>query len=230
VRHVADVICVGAHPDDVEIGMGATVARLVSQGLDVVLVDLTDGEPTPRGTHATRMKEAAEAADVLGVSLRITLPLVNRELADTVDARKMLAEIVREHRPRVLFAPYPVDAHPDHVAAAAIVDAARFYSKFVKTDMSGEAHFPARLYHYFAVHLRLVAKPAFVMDVSDQLDAKKAALACYRSQFGDGTGNAHILDWVDTQAASWGALIGTAGGEPFFSREEIGIRDLRDLV
>jgi len=223
-------MCVGAHPDDVEIGMGATVARLVAQGLEVVMVDLTDGEPTPRGTHDVRMEEAAAAAEVLGVSRRVTLPLVNRELADTVEARKMLAELVREHRPRVIFAPYPIDAHPDHVAAAAIVDAARFYSKFVKTDMTGEPHFPARLYQYFAVHLRLVAKPAFVMDVTEQLGTKKAALACYRSQFGDGTNNAHILDWVDTQAASWGSLIGTGGGEPFFSREEIGIRDLRDLV
>ena len=227
---MADVICIGAHPDDVEIGMGATVAKMVSQGLDVVLVDLTDGEPTPRGTHETRMRESAASAAALGVATRITLPLTNRELADTVAARKLLAEIVREHRPRVLFAPYPVDAHPDHVAAAAIVEAARFYSKFVKTDMSGQPHFPSRLYHYFAVHLRLVAKPSFVMDVADHLTTKSDALACYVSQFGEDTANTHVLDWVAGQAAHWGSLIGTAGGEPFFSREEIGVRDIRDLV
>jgi bacillithiol biosynthesis deacetylase BshB1 len=227
---VADVICVGAHPDDVEIGMGAAVARMVAQGLEVVMVDLTDGEPTPRGTHEIRMAEAAASARSLGVARRVTLPLVNRELADTVDARRMLAELVREHKPRVLFAPYPVDAHPDHIAASAIVEAARFYAKFVKTDMSGEPHFPARVYHYFAVHLRLVAKPSFVLDVSDQLDAKIAALECYGSQFGQGTSNARILDWVRSQAATWGALIGTAAGEPFFAREEIGVRDIRDLV
>lgn len=227
---MADVLAIGAHPDDVEIGMGATVAKMVAQGLEVVIVDLTDGEPTPRGTHETRMTEAAASARVLGVAQRITLPLVNRELADTVEARKMLAELVRAHRPRVLFAPYPVDAHPDHVAASALIEAARFYSKFVKTDMAGEPHFPARLYHYFAVHLRLVAKPSFIVDVSDHVSTKAAALACYASQFGADTANTHVLDWVAGQASEWGALIGTAGGEPFFSREEIGIRDIRDLV
>ncbi len=227
---MADVICVGAHPDDVEIGMGAAVARMVRQGLDVVMVDLTDGEPTPRGTHDTRMREAAAAASALGVSQRITLPLVNRELADTVEARRMLAEVVREHKPRLLFAPYPIDAHPDHVAANAIVEAARFYAKFVKTDMSGEPHFPAKVYHYFAVHLRLVAKPSFVLDVTGDVDAKMAALGCYGSQFASDTPNARILEWVRSQAASWGALIGTPAGEPFFCREEIGVSDFRDLV
>jgi bacillithiol biosynthesis deacetylase BshB1 len=227
---VADVICVGAHPDDVEIGMGATVVTMVAQGLGVVLVDLTDGEPTPRGTHDIRMREAAASAVALGVERRITLPLVNRELADTVAARTMLAEIIREHRPRVLFAPYPVDAHPDHIAASSIVEAARFYSKFVKTTMAGEPHFPTRVYHYFAVHLRLVAKPSFIVDVTGQLPAKASALACYESQFGADTANTHVLDWVTSQATMWGSLIGTGGGEPFFSREEIGVRDIRDLV
>ncbi|HEY5517390.1 MAG TPA: bacillithiol biosynthesis deacetylase BshB1 [Coriobacteriia bacterium] len=227
---MADVICIGAHPDDVEIGMGATVAKMVAQGLDVVMVDLTDGEPTPRGTHELRVAEAARSAETLGVGSRIMLPLTNRELADTVDARTLLAEVIREHRPRVLFAPYPIDAHPDHIAASAIVEAARFYAKFVKTDMTGEPHFPARVYHYFAVHLRLLAKPSFIVDVTETLPVKAAALACYESQFGADTANASVLDWVTGQASVWGALIGTQGGEPFFSREEIGIRDIRDLV
>jgi bacillithiol biosynthesis deacetylase BshB1 len=227
---MADVLCVGAHPDDVEIGMGATVARMVRQGLDVVMVDLTDGEPTPHGTHETRMSEAAASAAVLGVSVRETLPLVNRELSDTVEARRMLAELVRQHKPRLLFAPYPIDAHPDHVAASALVEAARFYAKFVKTDMAGEPHFPARVYHYFAVHLRIVAKPSFVMDVTGDLGTKLEALACYRSQFAANAANTRILDWVGEQAATWGGLIGTSAGEPFFCREEIGVRDIRDLV
>lgn len=227
---MADVICVGAHPDDVEIGMGATVAMMVAQGLEVVLVDLTDGEPTPRGTHELRMAESQASAAALGVAKRITLPLVNRELMDTVEARTMLAEIVREHRPRLLFAPYPIDAHPDHIAASAIVEAARFYSKFVKTEMSGSPHFPAHVYHYFAVHLRLVAKPSFIMDVTGHLETKTESLACYTSQFGADTVNTHVLDWVSEQAATWGGLIGSAAGEPFFASEEIGIRDIRDLV
>ncbi len=224
-----DVMCVGAHPDDVEIGMGGTVAGMVRRGMDVAIVDLTDGEPTPRGSRETRARESACAADVLGVTRR-TLDLPNRELFDTVAARKALAEVIREIRPRLLFAPYPMDAHPDHIAASAIVEAARFYSKFVKTDMSGEPHYPAKVYHYWAVHLRLVAKPSFVVDISKDLDSKMRALRCYESQFEDKGRSAGVLSWVETQAASWGSLIGCSAGEPFHAREEVGISSVSDLL
>ncbi|MDO8915715.1 MAG: bacillithiol biosynthesis deacetylase BshB1 [Coriobacteriia bacterium] len=226
---MADVICFGAHPDDVEIGMGATAAKLARCGLDVLIVDLTDGEPTPRGTHETRMVEAATSAVALGAR-RLTLDLPNRELFDTVEARKKVAEVLRAERPRIVFAPYPIDAHPDHIAASAIIEAARFYAKFVKTDMAGEPHYPARLYHYWAVHLRIVERPSFIVDVSEDLDAKMVALAAYESQFTTNEANVGILPWVRVQAASWGALIGTAAGEPFYAREQIGVRDVRDLL
>jgi bacillithiol biosynthesis deacetylase BshB1 len=226
---VVDVIAVGAHPDDVEIGMGGTVAGLVRQGMSVLIVDLTDGEPTPFGTKEIRASESAAAASALGAS-RLTLPLPNRELFDTVEARKMLAEVIREHRPRILFAPYPIDSHPDHVAAAAICEAARFYGKFVKTDMSGEPHFVPRLHHYFAVHLRMVAKPSFIVDVTQDLPKKLQALACYESQFAANERNAHVIDWVRGQASVWGAAIGREAGEPFMCREEIGVRSVGDLL
>jgi bacillithiol biosynthesis deacetylase BshB1 len=226
---MADIVCVGAHPDDVEIGMGATAAKLARQGLDVLLVDLTDGEPTPRGTHETRMAESAASAAVLGVR-RLTLGLKNRELFDTVEARRTLAEVFRAEKPRTVFAPYPIDSHPDHIAASAIVEAARFYSKFVKTDMAGEPHFPARLYHYWAVHLRVLEKPSFIVEVAEELPTKMAALACYESQFSANERNAGVLGWVEVQAASWGALIGTAAGEPFYAREQIGVRSIEDLL
>jgi bacillithiol biosynthesis deacetylase BshB1 len=226
---VVDIIAVGAHPDDVEIGMGGTVAGLVRQGMSVLMVDLTDGEPTPFGTKEIRASESRAAAAALGAE-RVTLTLTNRELFDTVDARKMLAEIIRERRPRVLFAPYPIDSHPDHVAAAAICEAARFYGKFVKTDMSGEPHFVPRLYHYFAVHLRMVAKPSFIVDVSEDMPSKLEALAAYESQFMANERNASVLGWVRGQAAVWGGAIGTAAGEPFLCREEIGVRSVGDLL
>jgi bacillithiol biosynthesis deacetylase BshB1 len=225
---VADVICVGAHPDDVEIGMGATAAQLARRGLDVLLLDLTDGEPTPRGTHDTRMAEAADSARVLGVR-RETLDLPNRELFDTVEARRGVATVVRREKPAVLFAPYPIDAHPDHVAASAITEAARFYAKFVKTDMPGEPHYPAKVYHYWAVHLRVLEKPSFIVDVTEDLPAKMAALECYRSQFAENDRNAAVLGWVRGQAAAWGALVGAESGEPFYAREQVGVRDIRDL-
>lgn len=226
---MADVVCVGAHPDDVEIGMGGTVAAMVSKGVEVVVVDLTDGEPTPYGTHDTRMAEADQAARVLGAQRR-TLTLPNRYLFDDVDARTQLAGVLRELRPRLLFVPYPEDAHPDHVAAASIARAARFYAKLSKTDMPGEPHYPARVYHYMAVHMRLVREPTFVMDISETLGVKLDALACYRSQFEANERNHGVIPMMESAARMWGTQIGVTAGEPFFSAEPIGIRSVTDLV
>ena len=225
---MSDVLCVGAHPDDVEIGMGAAVARMVDSGLSVTVCDLTDGEPTPRGTRETRMAEAAEAARILGVQ-RITLSQRNRYLFDTVEARTELAEVIRRERPRLLFAPYATDAHPDHIAASAIVSAARFYAKFTKTEMAGEPHYPAKLYRYMAVHLRLNHRPSFIADVSAGLERKMDAIVAYGSQFGDERG-AGIVAALGTQAAWWGSLIGVEAGEAFFSEEEIGISSFDALL
>ncbi len=224
-----EALCVGAHPDDVELGMGATVAGMVRMGMSVAIVDLTDGEPTPHGTPEKRAREAAAAAAELGVERR-TLDLANRELADTVEARTALAEVIRDLAPRLIFAPYPVDAHPDHVAASAIAEAARFYGRFVKTTMSGEPHRAERLYRYQAVHLRLLSKPAFIVDVTDDLPAKLRALGCYESQFAANAANASVIEDARRGAERWGSLIGRSAGEPFFSDEEIGVTSIADLV
>ena len=224
-----DALCVGEHPDDVEIGMGGTVAGMVREGMSVAIVDLTDGEPTPSGTKAMRAAEAARAAEVLGVDRRI-LDFPNRELFDTVEVRKALAEVVRELKPRILFAPYGVDAHPDHISASAIAEAARFYSKFVKTDMTGEPHYPAKVYHYWAARLWVVEKPSFIVDVSDGFAAKMSALECYASQFKANKSGAGVVRWVETQGAAWGALIGRAAAEPFYAREEVGIKSISSLL
>lgn len=227
---MVDVVCVGAHPDDVEIGMGATVARMVRQGMTVALVDLTNGEPTPHGTVETRMAEAARAAELLGAAERRTLSQPNRYLMDTVEARTELAEVLRETRPRILFIPFPLDAHPDHVAAHRIATAARFYSKFTRTDMVGEPHYPRRVYEYMAVHMRIVASPAFVVDVSEDLGAKLGALAVYESQFAANAGNREIVPMIEQTARMWGRVIGTDAGEPFFTSEPVGIGAVSELV
>ncbi|MDZ4178959.1 MAG: bacillithiol biosynthesis deacetylase BshB1 [Coriobacteriia bacterium] len=226
---MSHAVCIGAHPDDVEIGMGGTVAAMAADGWNVTILDLTDGEPTPRGTHETRMAEAARAADTLGVT-RITLDLPNRCLFDTIEARTLVAEVLRELRPDRVFAPFAVDAHPDHVAASAIADGARFWAKLTKTDMKGEPFFPPRLYRYMAVHLRLVREPAFVFDISEQLATKLEALRCYDSQFGSDTLNHGLIEEVSATARTWGRHIGAGAGEPFFTLEPIGLRDLSALT
>jgi bacillithiol biosynthesis deacetylase BshB1 len=224
-----DAMCIGAHPDDVEIGMGATLAGIVRRGGQAVIVDLTNGEPTPFGTLETRAVESAEAARILGAERR-TLTQANRYLFDTVDARIELAQVIREFRPRTLFIPYADDAHPDHIAASAIAVAARFYAKFTKTDMLGEPFFPQRIYRYMAVHMRVVAEPSFIVDVSDDLPTKIAALQAYRSQFADNVANAGVVDLMRQQAAMWGALGRVEAGEPFFALETLALRTTDDLI
>jgi bacillithiol biosynthesis deacetylase BshB1 len=226
---MAEIVCVGAHPDDVEIGMGGTVAALARSGADVLIVDLTDGEPTPHGTHERRMAEATDAAQALGCR-RITLELPNRSLFDTVEARTALAEVLRAERPRVLFVPYPEDAHPDHIAASRIAEAARFYAKFTRTEMSGEPHYAARVYRYMAVHVRIVREPSFLTDISDTLASKLDALKCYRSQFDDNAANRGVIGLVEQTARMWGAHGRVAAAEPFFALEPPVVASVLDLV
>lgn len=224
-----DALCIGAHPDDVEIGMGATVAKMVREGMKVAIVDLTNGEPTPHGTPERRAAESAEAARILGVTRR-TLSLPNRYLFDTVEARMELAEVMRELRPRMIFIPYAEDAHPDHIATSRIAVAARFYSKFTKTEMSGEPFYPARVYRYMAVHMRVVAEPSFIVDVTDDLSTKLAAIAAYESQFSANPKNVGIMLMMEQSAAMWGALGQVGAGEPFFSLEPLAVRSVGDLI
>src|SRR5205814_6537680 len=130
-----------------------------------------------------RRRETDAATAILGLDWRGNLGLTNRAVVADLDARRRLAGALRQLRPRYLFAPYWDDAHPDHVAASALVDAARFWSKLTKTDLPGEPHYPRRILYYFSVHLRLHPKPSFVLDVTPHLEDKMRAVACYRSQF-----------------------------------------------
>ncbi len=210
--------------------MGGTVCLLIAQGHEVSLCDLTDGEPTPMGSPELRAAEAAEASRLLGIRDRVTLGLPNRFLQDTVEARTLVAEVIREVRPEVLFVPYWVDAHPDHIAAAAICEAARFTAKYTKTGMRGEPHYPRRIYHFFSTHYRLHIEPSFVTDISDHIETKMAAVAAYGSQFNEARGNAGVLEAIKATNRYWGRLIGRRFGEAFVCREKIGVARWDGLV
>lgn len=224
-----NVLAIGPHPDDVEIGMGGSILTLRQAGHTVTICDLTNGEPTPIGSPERRAKEAAAAAALLGVG-RITLEFPNRYLQDTVEARNRVAEVIRDVRPDLLFVPYWEDAHPDHVAGAALGEAARFYAKLTKTTIAGEPFYPRRVIHFFSTHYRLHVRPSFILDISAHIETKMAAVAAYPSQFGPERGNAELLEVIRTWNAYYGGLIGTAFGEPFLSREEIGLAGLDQLL
>ncbi|HLJ95543.1 MAG TPA: bacillithiol biosynthesis deacetylase BshB1 [Gemmataceae bacterium] len=227
-----DYLVIAPHPDDAELGAGGAILSLKAQGATVGVLDLTDGEPTPHGSPEIRRSETAAATRLLGLDWRGNLGLLNRALIADLEARRRLAEMLRRLRPRILLAPYWEDAHPDHVAASALVDAARFWAKLTKTDMAGTPHYPQRILYYFSIHLRLHPRPSFVLDITPFLETKMQAVGCYRSQFLEGrpTTPPTLLDDLRDRARYWGWAIGTSYGEPFLCREEVGLRGLRDLV
>lgn len=226
---LVDVLAFGAHPDDVEIAMGGTLLSLKSKGASVVVCHLTDGEPTPYGDHKTRLKEAAAAARVLKLDDYLILPLKNRELQDTLPARRKVAEVIRKYRPAIVFAPYWVDAHPDHWGACQLVEAARFWAKLVKTDMKGDPWYPPKFYYHLCSHLRPNVQPSFIVDTSETHDRKLAGVRCYQSQFIKKPGS-RALEFINTANRYWGAMIGAKMGEPFFSKENLGVKDPRLFI
>ncbi len=227
-----DILVIAPHPDDAELGMGGAILKFKAEGHRVGVMDLTSGEPTPHGSLEIRAAETAAATKILGLEWRENLGLTNRSLEPTLEARAQLAGVIRQQRPRWLFAPYWTDAHPDHVAATQLIEAARFWSKLSKTDMPGEPHHPERIYNYYCVHLKLVPQPAFVLDISDQWEQKLAAIRVYESQFitGRPTEPPTFVDQLRDEAAYWGKTIGVRYGEPFACREPLGLRTMAGLV
>ena len=227
-----DVLVVAPHPDDAELGMGGAILKMISNGLKVGILDLTNGEPTPHGSLEIRAAETKAASEVLGITWRQNLGLPNRSLEASLENRRKLAEVFRLTKVKHIYAPFWIDAHPDHVAATQLTEAARFWSKLSKTDMQGEPHHPDRIYNYYCVHLKMAANPAFVLDISEQWPTKRKAIECFHSQFIKGREhlNPGFIEQLETEAAYWGKTIGVAYGEPFNSREPIGLSDISSLV
>lgn len=218
--------------------MGGTIARLSAQGHGVCLLDVTDGEPTPRGDRETRLQEAADAARVLSAPgspvTRRLLDLPNREVEHTLGARRKVAGVMRAVQAEVVFAPYPEDAHPDHRAVTRIVEDARFDAKLTKVSMPGDEGkppvYPRWLFYYYATHLRWVADPSFVFDITGFEARKKESILAYRSQFVLPEGNRRVVEWLEASWVYFGSRIGTAAGEPFYAKEPVGLASLDSLA
>lgn len=226
-----DVLVVAPHPDDAEISVGGLLVAVKRQGLRIGVVDLTNGEPTPFGSPDVRAKETAQATKVLQLDWRMNLDLPNRSLQHTLETRRQLASVFRGTRPRILILPYWEDAHPDHVAATGLAEAARFWAKLTRTDMPGEPFHPPTVLYYFSIHLRILERPAVVFDISDTIEEKLQAIRCYESQFLTGRAQEFptALDDIRDRARYWGWAIGAKYGEPLASREAIGIKSLREF-
>lgn len=228
-----DVIAVGAHPDDVEIACGGTLARMVGQGLRVGIVDLTDGEPTPLSPGPeVRLQEAAAAAIALGVHVRKTLALPNRRLFDSFEARVELAKVFRRYRPRLVLGigdKTPM-ASPDHWQAMQITDAAVFYSRLTKWDETFENLPVHRIQRqiWYPLGLQNLSLPEgggqFVSDISDTLEAKIAAIRCYKTQFPPD--KQRVFQLVENQNRLLGTTAGFDAGEMLICTTTLGLTDV----
>ncbi|MDA7978895.1 MAG: PIG-L family deacetylase [Pirellulales bacterium] len=232
-----DIIAVGAHPDDVEIACGGTLAQLVRQGYRVGIIDLTDGEPTPGSPGPeVRLAEAQAAADVLGVHVRKTLDLPNRKLFDTYENRVCLAKEFRRYRPKLVvgFGEKTPLASPDHWQAMQITDAAVFYSRLTKWDEEFD-HLPphtiqAQLYYSLAFYsLEMPAAAGhFVSDISDTLETKIESVICYQTQFEKR--QEFIAKRIEAVALNTGMTAGFKAGELFLTAKTLGTNDIMRTV
>ena len=232
-----DVIAVGAHPDDVEIACGGTLAKLVKQGHRVGIIDLTDGEPTPLSPGPeTRLAEAKNAAECLGVHRRITLDLPNRKLFDCYESRVKLATEFRKYRPKVVigFGDKTPMASPDHWQAMQITDAAVFYSRLTKWDDQFEGTSPHTI--SAQVYFRLSFEPqtmsgfsgGFTVDIGSTLEEKMNSVRCYETQFPQH--KQHVLERIEAVAVSQGAACGYKAGESFVTTRPIGTRNFMQTL
>lgn len=223
------IVVVSPHPDDAELGMGGTIARLVSEGHDVLVADLTSGEPTPHGTPERRRDEAA-AADAILRCRRVNLGMPNRTLVHSIENRHALASLLRRERCELLFAPHPEDAHPDHIAATRIAEDARFDAKLTKSGLDGEPIHPRRIVYYYCTHLRAMPDPTFALDISGFEESKRRAIEAYASQVIDPPHNRDLPRSVALRDGFVGSRIGVSAAEPFWCRELPGIRELSALI
>lgn len=228
-----DVIAVGAHPDDVEIACGGTLARLAAKGYGVGIVDLTDGEPTPLSAGPEiRLAEAKRAAEILGAKVRVHLNLPNRRLFDTFEARVALGTVFRRYRPRIVmgFGGKTVLASPDHFQAMQITDAAVFYSRLSKWDEYFEGlpthTIPTQLSFPIALHdLELPPASGYIVaDIGSTLETKLEAIGAYQTQFPPT--KKRIFSAVESMNRYHGQTAGFEAGELFMTHRSIGVDDL----
>jgi bacillithiol biosynthesis deacetylase BshB1 len=226
-----DLLVFGPHPDDLEIGMAATIAIHTAQGARVGLCDLTRGERGTNGTPADRVAEADEASRFLGATWRENLALPDGGLSLAPEQVDAIVALIRRARPPMAAIPYAPDRHPDHVAANSLLRRAIFDAGLRRYPASGDPWRPVRIVEYFINDWR---PPSFVVDVSAVYERKRTALACYRSQFAPVADDAAgtrltsplFMQLVESRDAQFGALTGARFAEGFVVREPTRFIDL----
>jgi N-acetylglucosamine malate deacetylase 1 len=221
-----DLLVFGPHPDDLEIGLGGTIARHVASGFQVGLCDLTAGEMGSNGTVEERLAEADAARAVLGAAWRENLRWPDRRIGKDAAHLDQAVAFIRRHRPATVAIPHWSDRHPDHVSASEVLTEAAFNAGLRRYPAPGDAWRPDWICYYF---INDSAPASFVIDVSDHYETKRRALDCHRSQF-QPAGAAAVptrlnaptfRQLIESRDAQFGALAGVRWAEGFAVREPI---------
>jgi bacillithiol biosynthesis deacetylase BshB1 len=226
-----DVLVFAAHPDDAELSMGGTIAKLTSNNLKVGMIDLTEGELGTRGSAETRQKEAFQAAIILKAAVRENLKIPDGGIKNCKENLLKIIMTIRRYRPKIIFAPYFNDRHPDHIDASRLVKRAMFSTGLAKIktfdkEVPQEAYRPQKLYYYMQTY---TFEPTFITDVTQCFETKMKAINSYSSQFHNPKSmepetfisRPEFVKYVESRSEFYGFQIGKFHGEPFFCEEKI---------
>ena len=235
-----DVLAIGAHPDDVELGCGGTIAKLISEGKKVAILDLTQGELGTRGTNETRAIEAKNAGEILGISARENLKMKDGFLINSEEYQLRIIKAIRTYQPEIVFCNAVDDRHPDHAKAAKLASDACFLSGLIKieTEESGkkqEKWRPKQVFHYIQWKN---LEPDFVIDISGFLDKKIESCLAYKTQFYDPTctepttpiSSKSFLDSITYRAQDLGRLAGVEHAEGFTTEKTLALKNFDGII
>lgn len=230
-----DILAIGAHPDDVELGCGGTLAKEIRNGKTVGILDLTKGELGTRGTDETRRVEANDAKDILGVVVRENLGIADGFFLNDKENQLKIVDVIRKYQPDIILSNAPHDRHPDHGKGSDLVNTAIFLSGLPKIENGLAAWRTKKHFHYIQW---LPLEPHFVVDISGFIDTKVEACMAYKTQFFDPNSSEpqtpisskNFTDSIRYRAYDLGRLIGTEAGEGFISRSYIGVNNLDSLI
>jgi bacillithiol biosynthesis deacetylase BshB1 len=228
-----DILSIGAHPDDVEVGSGGVLIDQVSRGRKCGMVILTHGEMGTGGTPEIRTREVERAADIMGVDILARFDWGDTRLEDSYDKRLALGEIIRSARPKIILAPYPHvghgrrQSHPDHVAAGIIAINGANLAALKKADLPGEPHLVTRIFHFF---LPPGVTPNFVVDITAHFDLWIEALSAHESQFLNPEKSKDYIESLTSSARSFGMQARCRYGQGFYAVEPILVSDILTLA
>lgn len=239
-QHKADILAIGVHPDDIELGCSGTLILHAAQGEHIVLLDLTQGELGSRGTIETRKKEAEAAAQIMGINTRVNLKFRDGFFKNDEEHQLKLIQQIRRFRPRIVIGNAYHDRHPDHGRASELIETACFLSglRKIETEWEGSAQEPwrpARLLHY--IQDRYI-RPDIIVDISSSIEKKIESILAYSTQFNVSAADDEpatyisrpgFLEQIRARALEMGHKIGVQYGEGFTSKAFIGVKDLNSI-